>query len=167
VREIRFRTTTSGVSEAHGTVGYGANLVGGVRLFKSEAKADVLYYQLVAGEGLGRYLVSLTGQNADALPDPETGELNAVPAFGGYVAYERRWTPRFFSTLIGAGNILKNEVDPTRNDEFKTSMVMFNSFYQPIKTMKIGGEVDWGRKQTLTDIEAEALRYYLVVHYDF
>jgi hypothetical protein len=167
VREIRFRTTASGVSEAHGTVGYGANLVGGIRLFKTEAKADVLYYQFVAGQGLGRYLVSLTGQNADALPDPATGELNAVPAYGGYVAYERRWTPQFFSTLIGAGNILKNEVDPTRADEFKTSMVMFNSFYQPIKTMKIGGEVDWGRKHTTTDIEAEALRYYLVVHYDF
>ncbi len=167
VREIRFRTTTSGVSEAQGTVGYGANLVGGFRLFKSEAKADVLYYQLIAGEGLGRYLVSLSGQNADALPDPATGELNAVPAFGGYLAYERRWSPQFFSTLIGAGNILKNEVDPTRGDEFKTSMVMLNSFYQPIKTMKIGGEVDWGRKHTTTAIEAEALRYYLVVHYDF
>jgi hypothetical protein len=34
---------------------------------------------------------------------------------------------------------------------------MFNSFYQPIKTMKIGAEVDWGRKNTLTGIEAEAL----------
>jgi hypothetical protein len=166
VREIRFRTTTSGVSVAQGTVGYGANLVGGVRLFKSQAKADVLYYQLVAGQGLGRYLVSLTGQNADALPDPATGDLNAVPAFGGYVAYERRWTPQFFSTLIGAGNILKNEVDPTRANEFKTSMVMFNSFYQPITTMKIGVEVDWGRKHTTTEIEAEALRYYLVAHYD-
>jgi len=44
---------------------------------------------------------------------------------------------------------------------------MFNSFYQPIPAMKIGGEVDWGRKNTFTEIEAEALRYYLVVHYDF
>jgi outer membrane DcaP-like protein len=167
VREIRFRTTTSGVSEAESAVGYGANLVGGFRLFKSEAKADVLYYQLIAGEGLGRYQVSLSGQNADALPDPASGGLNAIPTFGGYVAYERRWTPRFFSTLIGGGNILENEVEPTLADRFKTSMVMFNSFYQPIKTMKIGGEVDWARKHTLTDIEAEALRYYLVVHYDF
>jgi hypothetical protein len=167
VREIRFRTTTSGVSEAESAVGYGVNLVGGVRLFKSEAKADVLYYQLIAGEGLGRYQVSLSGQNADAIPDPATGELNAVPTFGGYVAYERRWTPRFFSTLIGGGNILENEVEPTLEDRFKTYLVMFNSFYQPIPTMKIGGEVDWGRKHTITDIEAEALRYYLVVHYDF
>ena len=43
---------------------------------------------------------------------------------------------------------------------------MFNSFYQPIPAMKIGGEVDWGRKNTFTEIEVEALRYYLVVHYD-
>jgi hypothetical protein len=167
VREIRFRSTTSGVSEAESTVGYGANLVGGVRLFKSEAKADVLYYQLIAGEGLGRYQVSLSGQNADALPDPASGGLNAVPTFGGYVAYERRWTPQFFSTLIGGGNILKNQVEPTLADEFKTSMVMFNSFYQPITTMKIGAEVDWGRKHTVTEIKAEAVRYYLVIHYDF
>jgi hypothetical protein len=166
VREIRFRTTTSGVSAAESVVGYGANLVGGFRLFKSEAKADVLYYQLIAGEGLGRYLVSLSGQNADAVPDPASGGLNAVPAFGGYIAYERRWTPRFFSTLIGGGNILENEVAPTLADRFKTTLVMFNSFYQPIPTMKIGGEVDWGRKNTFTEIEAEALRYYLVVHYD-
>jgi hypothetical protein len=167
VREIRFRTTTSGVSEAESAVGYGANLVGAFRLFKSEEKADVLYYQLIAGEGLGRYQVSLSGQNADALPDPETGELNAVPTFGGYVAYERRWTPRFFSTLIGGGNMLDNEVAPTLAGHFKTRMVMFNSFYQPIPAMKIGGEVDWGRKNTLSEIEAEALRYYVVVHYDF
>jgi DcaP outer membrane protein len=167
VREIRFRTTTNGVSEAESVVGYGANLVGGFRLFKSEAKADVLYYQLIAGEGLGRYLVSLSGQNADAVPDPASGTLKAVPAFGGYVAYERRWTPQFFSTLIGGGNILKNQVAPTLADEFKTTLVMFNSFYQPITTMKVGGEVDWGRKNTFTEIEAEALRYYLVVHYDF
>src|SRR4051812_18744734 len=167
VREIRFRSTTSGVSEAEGAVGYGANLVGGFRLFKSEAKADVLYYQLIAGEGLGRYLVSLSGLNADAVPDPASGGLNAVPAFGGYVAYERRWTPQFFSTLIGGGNILENEIVPTLADRFKTTMIMFNSFYQPIPTMKIGGEVDWGRKNTFTEIEAEALRYYLVVHYDF
>ena len=166
VREIRFRTTTSGVSEAESVVGYGANLVGGFRLFKSEAKADVLYYQIIAGQGLGRYLVSLSGQNADALPDPASGTLNAVPAFGGYVAYERRWTPQFFSTLIGGGNILENEVAPTLADRFKTSMIIFNSFYQPFTTMKIGGEVDWGRKHTFTEIEAEALRYYLVVHYD-
>ena len=116
VREIRFRTTTNGVSEAESAVGYGANLVGGFRLFKSEAKADVLYYQLIAGEGLGRYLVSLSGQNADAVPDPASGTLKAVPAFGGYVAYERRWTPQFFSTLIGGGNILKNQVAPTLAD---------------------------------------------------
>lgn len=167
VREIRFRTTASGVSEARSAMGYGANLVGGFRLFQSETKADVLYYQLIAGEGLGRYQVSLSGQNADALPDPATGELNAVPTFGGYVAYERRWTPRFFSTLIGGGNILDNQVAPTLADHFRTTMVMFNSFYQPITTMKIGGEVDWGRKHTLSEIEAEALRYYLVVHYDF
>jgi len=166
VREIRFRTTTSGVSEAESVVGYGANLVGGFRVFKSEAKADVLYYQLIAGEGLGRYLVSLSGQNADALPDPASGGLNAVPAFGGYIAYERRWTPRFFSTLIGGGNILENEVAPTLADRFKTTLVMFNSFYQPIPAMKIGGEVDWARKNTFTEVEAEALRYYLVVHYD-
>jgi len=167
VREIRFRTTTTGVSEAESAVGYGANLVGAFRLFRSEAKADVLYYQLIAGEGLGRYLVSLSGQNADAVPDPTTGKLNAVPAFGGYVAYERRWTPQFFSTLIGGGNILENQVAPTLADQFKTYLVMFNSFYQPIKTMKIGAEVDWGRKNTLTGIEAEALRYYLIIHYDF
>src|SRR3954470_5901851 len=167
VREIRFRTTTSGGSEAKSAVGYGANLVGGFRLFKSEAKADVLYYQLIAGEGLGRYLVSLSGLNADAVPDPASGGLNSVPAFGGYVAYERRWTPQFFSTLICGGNILENEILPTLADRFKTTMIMFNSFYQPILTMKIGGEVDWGRKNTFTEIEAEALRYYLVVHYDF
>ena len=70
VRDIRFRTTIGGVSEAQSAVGYGANLMGGFRLFKSEEKADVLYYQIIAGQGLGRYLVSLSGQNADAAPRP-------------------------------------------------------------------------------------------------
>jgi hypothetical protein len=167
LRDIRFRTTTSGVSEAESAVGYGANLVGGFRLFRSEAKADVLYYQLIAGEGLGRYMVSLSGQNADAVPDPASGRLNSVPAFGGYVAYEHRWAPQFFNTLIVGGNILENQVAPTLADRFQTSLVMFNSFYQPITTMKVGVEADWGRKHTLTEVEVEALRYYFVLHYDF
>jgi hypothetical protein len=145
VREIRFRTTTSGVSEAQDR-GVRRQPGGWLRLFKYGGEGRCPVLPVRRRRGAGPYLVSLTGQNADALPDPATGELNAVPAYGGYVAYERRWTPQFFSTLIGAGNILKNEVDPTRAIEFKTSMVMFNSFYQPIKTMKIGGEVDWGRK---------------------
>ena len=167
VRDIRFRTSVGGVSEAQSAVGYGANLMGGFRLFKSEEKADVLYYQIIAGQGIGRYLVSLSGQNADAVPDPATGDLNAVPAYGGYAAYERRWTPQFFSTLIGGGTILKNEVGTTVQDQAKDFLVMFNSFYQPVPTMKIGFEVDWGRKETFSGIEAEALRYYLITHYDF
>ena len=167
MRDIRFRTSVGGVSEAQSAVGYGANLMGGFRLFKSEEKADVLYYQIIAGQGIGRYLVSLSGQNADAVPDPATGDLNAVPAYGGYAAYERRWTPQFFSTLIGGGTILKNEVGTTVQDQAKDFLVMFNSFYQPVPTMKIGFEVDWGRKETFSGIEAEALRYYLITHYDF
>jgi DcaP outer membrane protein len=166
-REIRFRSGTSGVSEAEAVAGYGANLVGNFRLFKSEKKADVFYYQAVAGKGIGRYLVSLSGQNADAVPDPATGKLKAVPAYGGYAAYEHRWSPEFFSTIIGGGTILKNEVAPTLKDKFKEYLVMFNSFYQPITGMKIGFEVDWGRKETFTDITAEALRYYFITHYDF
>jgi hypothetical protein len=167
VREIRFRSGTGGLSEADAVVGYGANLVGNFRLFKSEKKADVFYYQAVAGKGIGRYLVSLSGQNADAVPDPATGSLKAVPAYGGYAAYEHRWTPEFFSTLIGGGTILENEVAPTLADRFKAYLVMFNSFYQPITGMKIGFEVDWGRKETFTEIEAEALRYYFITHYDY
>ncbi len=167
LRDIRFRTTSGTTSTAQSTVGFGGNLVGGFRLFKTDTKADVLYYQVVAGKGLGRYLVSLSGQNADAVPDTASGTLKAVPVYGGYVAYERRWTPQLFSTLIGGGNILKNEVEPTLADQFKTSFVMFNTFYQPIAPMKIGLEADWGKKHTFTGIQAEALRYYLVVHYDF
>ncbi len=167
LREIRFRTTTGGVSEAASTTGYGANLMGGLRLFKSEEKADVLYVQFIVGQGLGRYLVSLSGQNADAVPDPATGELNAVPVIGGYLAYERRWTPTFFTTLIGGGNILQNEVDPTLEDEFRTGLVMFNSFYQPIPTAKFGIEVDYGHRKALTGNDSDALRYYFTTQYDF
>jgi hypothetical protein len=96
-----------------GTVGYGANLVGGFGC--SSRRRRPMSCTTSSSPARGWAVSGLThGQNADALPDPATGELNAVPAYGGYVAYERRWTPQFFSTLIGAGNILKNEVDPTR-----------------------------------------------------
>ena len=99
-------------------------------------------------------------------PTPRAGTLNAVPAFGGYVAYERRWTPQFFSTLIGGGNILKMRSRRRWQIRLKTSWSCSTASTSPFTTMKIGGEVDWGRKHTFTEIEAEALRYYLVIHYD-
>jgi hypothetical protein len=44
---------------------------------------------------------------------------------------------------------------------------MFNSFYQPIATMKFGVEVDYGHRKALTGNDSDALRYYFTTQYDF
>ena len=78
-RQLRYET--AGIEED--TFGWGVSASGQI---KPGGKDDIRF-NLVAGEGLGRY-VGLNAANAVAI-NPVDGSLEAIPSFGGLVAWRR------------------------------------------------------------------------------
>ena len=162
VRELRYRAAAG----TRSATGAGIAASGTLRLFRSEAKADVLYYQGVFGHGIGRYLTSLSGLAADAIPDFKGG-LVALPAYGGYLAYERRWTPRLASTaVVGAMRLVNDGVVPGANF-LDGRLVMVNTFLALAPGLRLGAEADWARRQDRDRVRTKALRFTVLGRYDF
>ena len=86
-RQLRLET---GVVDEE-TYGFGLSASGRIKV----GEKDDIRFNLVGGEGLGRY-VGLNAFNAVAI-DPATGELEAIPSFGGLIAYRHPFgeTARF------------------------------------------------------------------------
>jgi hypothetical protein len=162
LRELRYRAPGG----TRAATGGGVAASGTVRLLRSPAKSDALYYQGVVGKGIGRYLVSLAGLAADAIPDFDGG-LVALPAWGGYVAYERRWAPGLWSTAVLGGMRLVNDSVVPGGDFLDGRLVMVNTFATVAPGLDVGAEVDWGRRVDKDGLRAEALRITFTGRYEF
>jgi hypothetical protein len=162
LRELRYRVPDG----TRATTGGGVSASGTLRLFRSASKTDTVYYQGVLGKGIGRYLVSLTGLAADAIPDFQGG-LVALPAYGGYLAYERRWNPRLWSTAVLGGMRLLNDDVVPGGDFLDGRLVMVNTFATIAPGLDVGAEVDWGRREDRHGVRVEALRFTFSGHYAF
>src|SRR4029077_7748670 len=90
LRQIRGEPST-GALEARSSFAWGASL-SGVVPFHVSYLTDRFIFQLNLGKGIARYindLNSLGGQ--DAVFDPSTGDLRALPVIGWYLDYEHQW----------------------------------------------------------------------------
>lgn len=75
-------------------MGWGTSLAGIVKTFGD----DSIQYQVQYGNGIGRYITDLDGNNVDAIAKPN-GDLEAIKAYGGYAAYQHYWNSEWRSTF--------------------------------------------------------------------
>jgi len=85
--------------QAASTTGYGLGVSGRINagwIFER----DDLTFSAYAGKGIARYITDLdTFGGQDAVFDPATGKLIALPVVAGYLGYELGWTRQLRSTL--------------------------------------------------------------------
>ena len=129
---------------------------------------DKFMFQMNYGEGIGRYindLASVGGQ--DAVFDPVTGELKAVPAFGGYVAFEHWWSNKMRSTFVlGLTDVDNFDFQP--DDAYKrTTRVTANFLYSPIPRLDLGGELLWGERENKDGMTGDAVQMQIAAKYIF
>jgi len=116
---------------------------------------DRLIFQVNAGRGIARYindLQSLGGQ--DAVFDPATGELEAIPAVGFYVDYEHQWKEwkrtrdmKLRSSLIWSFVTVDN-LDVQLGDAYhQTNRFSFNLVFSPTNRIDAGIEYIYGNRQ--------------------
>ena len=140
--------------------GWGVSLSGALNLFEK----DKLSAQVTYGEGVGRYLNDLSGENLDAAF--VNGELQAVPVFGAMVGYTHHWDDHWRTTVSG-GYVQTDAPDVL--GRFAIDRTLYGSanlMWHPTSSLRMGLEYLYGRKETLDGSERDAHRFNFVVRYD-
>ena len=76
-----------------------ASTTAGASPRRSHADRDRILFALSGGWGIGRYITDLGAVGGqDAVFDPATNTLQALPVLSGYVGYEHWWIPTLRST---------------------------------------------------------------------
>lgn len=154
--------------------GWGGSLSGVVPV-RYRRISDRIIFQVNFGEGNARYindLNSLGGQ--DAVFDPATGSLSALPAVGWFVDYEHRWLRwrrtqemRLRSSLVW-GYVNVRNVDFQPPDAYhRTGRYSINLVYSPIPRIDTGLEFIHGTRENKDGARRGASQLQLVSVYRF
>jgi hypothetical protein len=153
---------------------YGLNLSGSVVVGRRN-DFDNFKFQLNGGRGIGNYindLRSVGGQ--DGTFDPQ-GNLDALPVFAGYVAYQRLWRPiprtTFFrslrSTLVYSYVWVDNYAYQLGGAYNVTQRASANLMFSPISKLDLGFEVIWGERRNKDNSVGQALQAQMVATFTF
>jgi DcaP outer membrane protein len=107
---------------------------------------DRILFALAGGWGIGRYINDLGNLGQDAVYDPATNTLQALPILSGYVGYEHWWIPTLRSTATW-GTVYVDNLDVQTGDALhRTDRATLNLSWSPIPRIDIVGEFLWGRR---------------------
>jgi hypothetical protein len=143
----------------------------GVIPFRRWTLQDRLMFQVNGGIGIARYindLESLGGQ--DAVFDSTTGDLEALPALGWYVAYEHTWKMwesvegrRLRSTALWSFVRVYNEDFQPPDSYKRTNRFAFNVVYSPVTRIDAGVQYIFGRRTNKDENSATAEQFQVVM----
>lgn len=133
-----------------GVTGWGIGTSGSIRTVGK----DRLQYNLIYGDGIGRYhqqAIFMAGGK-----DPVTGDLVSFKTWGGYAAYQHWWQDNLRSTVAGGYSRMKNIAADlggwaTSNAEGGPSNVLkslhANIIWSPVAKVNVGLEYMWGYRE--------------------
>ena len=156
-RQLRLETT--GMDEE--TFGFGLSAQGRVNV----GEKDDIRFTVVGGEGLGRY-VGLNSFNGAAI-DPATGELEAIPSVGGFVAWRHPFgeTARF---NIGYSGLFADNPDFLGGSTTKSVQSAYGAIlWEPAPRVTMGGEIMYGLRETEAGADGSIARFTFSTKYAF
>jgi len=157
-RDLRGYSPSLG--ESH-VFGWGLTLAGA----HSVASRDSALFQMNYGEGIGRYLLDLDGQGSDAAFNAR-GKLQALPAFGGFVAYQHSWSPRLRSTATYGYTRVQNLATQSSKAFHSSQYAAANLIWKIRDAISVGGEFLYGTHVQNNRADAEATRLQFSIQYD-
>jgi hypothetical protein len=111
------------------------------------ADRDRILFALAGGWGIGRYITDLrTLGGQDAVYDPATNTLQALPVLSGYAGYEHWWIPTLRSTATWGTVYVDNPEIQTGGAMHRTDRATLNLSWSPIPRIDIVSEFLWGRR---------------------
>jgi hypothetical protein len=158
---------TSEAGEAQNLVGYGGVVAGKV----SFNKENILMFSANANIGTAGGMADFAYTDIDLIYNPGTGEFENSEVYGGYLAFEHRWSESLSST-IGVGYI-DVRTKPYQDDLTYSSgyKPLVNLFYRPtdghLKGLTVGAEVEHAARTNLDASTSSTTRASLLIYYDF
>lgn len=153
-------------------LGWGTSLAGVIKTVGE----DSVQYQLQYGDGIGRYIADLDGNNVDAIADAQ-GELEPVTAYAGVVAYQHYWNAQWRSTAsyslvrVGDEDLFEEAaaagfLDPatTYRESRYASLNLIWHLYGPLN---VGVEYLWGYHEQQNGEDADSQRIQLGAQINF
>jgi hypothetical protein len=148
-------------------IGWGASVSGRVGVEIWDEKDNFLF-QFNYGDGIGRYVNDLQevgGQ--DAVFNPQTGELETLEVFSGYVAYQHWWQEKLRSTVTYGWVDVDNLDFQSDSDYANTDRAIINLMWSPVTRIDVGGELLWGRRENKDGASATARQIQFGAKYRF
>jgi len=143
--------------------------VSGMTGIKRWDERDNLQLQFSYGEGYSRYVNDLGSIGApDAIFNPDTGQLEAVPVFAMYAAFQKWWSANMRSSFIyGYVNTDNKYVagDPTAYNN--TSRFSANFIWSPIARIDLGVEFLTGSRTNQNGDTGKAKQIQLSAKYRY
>ena len=133
LRQLRADKATIAPVTADGTaVGAGLMLSGKIPVF---GKDDVRF-NLMAGQGIGRYATAATVDDAVITAD---GSLETIDTFSGYVVYRHPWNARWRSNALLSGMLADNDTASTGLGVTRSiTGLHLNTLYSPVEKLTFG-----------------------------
>ena len=156
-RQLRLETTTM----EEQTYGFGLSAQGKINV----GEKDDIRFTVVGGEGIGRY-VGLNAINGAAI-DPLTGELEAIPAYGGLIAWRHPFgeTARF---NIGYSGLFADNPDFLGGSTTKSVQSAYGAIlWEPAPRVTMGGELMYGVRETEAGADGSIARFTFSTKYAF
>lgn len=160
VRQIRFDGT--GASPDASATGLGLNSTFRVNTVGKSG----LMGQFAFGNGLGRYIESMSGQNVDAVF--RGNKLKALPARSAVIGYEQHWNAHWQSNFAAAFAGTSSDASQPATTIRQTRDIRGNLIWSPYKMVELGAEVLYGRRENRDGSDGKALRFQfsMIVHFN-
>ena len=174
LRQLAAVPNAEEVDEKSSAFGWGLSFSGNVTTQRFD-KRDHLDFQVNFGKGIGRYINDLgTVGGQDAVFDPETDDLEALPAYGGFLAYqhwwlspESRWLRNLRSTFV-LSMVQINNYDFQPDSAYKrTIRNSYNLIWSPINEIDLGIEFIWGQRVNKSDNKGTSAQLQFVATFRF
>jgi hypothetical protein len=160
LREVGFETSTtpSGAPSGHRT-GWGLNVSGAYKLHA----AGTLSWGLVGGRAIASYM---NDGGTDLAPDARL-RAKTVPSLGYFAYYGHSWSEKLTSAL-GYSQHRQDNTEGQSGSALRTgSYASANLLFSPTKSVLVGGELLWGRRENKDGSRASSRRLQVSTRYSF
>lgn len=158
LRQLSYETNDGGSQDVFG---WGISLSGSLNVFEK----DKISAQVTYGEGIGRYVNDLGGNDMDAALDSH-GDLEAIPVFAAMAGYTHHWNECWRSTIAG-GYVHSDSPDSLGGFAIDNTLyASANIMFHPTKSFRMGMEYLYGEKETTDGSDGDAHRLNFVIRYD-
>jgi hypothetical protein len=149
-------------------LGWGLNFSGSVKMFEpiAEGKQDNIVFQIAGGEGIGNYFNDSSGLGLDGFVN-SGGDLDALGIWGGFVAYQHYWLPKW-ATSVGYSYLQVDDSSDQGGGAYeKGHYAVANIMFYPTDRVWLGLEGLYGVREDQDGDSGDDGRVSFSVQYRF